>query len=434
MNTPGTPSAGFGKGETVGSSASGAAGGAGPGGALFTNQPIVIDNGTGVIKAGFAGGEAPSCVFSSVVGRTRHPRVMLNTSSELEGDVFLGSTVDSHRGVMRLSWPMEHGIVTEWADMERVWEHVYSKHQLGVSKEEHPVLLTEAPLNPRRNRDRMGECFFEQFGVPALYVSPQATLALYASGRTTGVVLDSGDGVTHCVPVYEGFTLPHAITRIDVAGRDVTDSLMLHLRRAGHVFHTSAEREVVRTIKEKACYVAFDLAKEESAPQRLGLSTGGGEGGEAGGADSGVPGASHAYKLPDGRIIHLGAELFRAPEVLFDPSLVGLEYRGVHECLADAIWKSDLDLRRTLFSQIVLAGGSTMFPGFGDRLLNEVRKIAQSRNAAGVKIRIAAPPNRDRLTWVGGSILASLATFKSMWVRREEWEEYGSSVLHRRSL
>ena len=181
------------------------------------NQPIVIDNGTGVMKAGFGGTDKPKCVFYSFVGRPKHSRVMVQ--SRVEGDIFIGKEADEHRGIMTLAYPMEHGMVTNWADMEKIWSSLYEKSNLGVSSEEHPVLLTEAPLNPRRNREKSAEIFFETFGAPALFVSPQATLSLYSSGRTTGVVLDSGDGVTHAVPVYEGFSMPHAITRMDVAGR-----------------------------------------------------------------------------------------------------------------------------------------------------------------------------------------------------------------------
>ncbi|KAL8450667.1 hypothetical protein Emag_003107 [Eimeria magna] len=159
----------------------------------------------------------------------------------------------------------------------------------------------------------------------------------YSSGRTTGLVLDCGDGVSHAVPVVEGFALSHAITRADVAGRDVTEHLALLLRRAGHVFHTSAEYEVVRQIKEQACYVAFNPQKEEASSFE---KSGGG----------------FPMQLPDGTTISVGAERYRAPEILFHPSLIGLEYPGVHELIGTAISRADLDLRRTLYSQLVLAG------------------------------------------------------------------------------
>ncbi|KAG6598051.1 actin-like protein [Phytophthora cinnamomi] len=397
--------------------------------AVLGNQPLVIDNGSGLMKAGFAGGETPQVVFPSFVGATKHTRMMPGGAYE-GGDVFVGNRVQHHRGLFKIQYAMEHGVVTDWNSMHRIWQHVYSKDMLNVQSEDHPVLLTEAPLNPVANRQRAGEVFFEAFNVPSLFVSPQAVLSLYASGRTTGVVLDVGDGVAHVVPVYEGFTLPHAITRMDIAGRDVTRHLQLLLRRAGYNFQTSAEREVVREIKEKLCYVAFNPTKEEqleaeksalAVKDMLSAKT----------KPSGASGDdTSAYYLPDGTLLNIGPEKFRAPEVLFRPEIIGSEARGVHECLVQAIMKSDMDLRKTLFSQIILSGGSTLFPGFGDRLLAEVRKKAPK----DIKIRISAPPTRIYSTWIGGSILASLATFKNMWITKSEYEEYGASILHRKNL
>ena len=370
---------------------------------FLTNQNVVIDNGTGVLKAGFAGGEQPKIVFRSYVGRTKHVRIM--PGGALEGtEIFVGNKADEHRGAMILNYPMEHGIVKNWGDMERLWQHVYSKENLNIASEEHAVLLTEAPLNPDANRAKAAEIFFEGFNVPAMYFSLQAVLSLYASGRTTGVVLDSGDGVSHVVPVYEGFALPHAITRMDIAGRDVTSRLQLLLRRAGRAFHTSAEVEIVRQMKEKCCYVAFNPGDEETSPPQ-----------------------TTAYVLPDGSTVDIGPEAFRAPEILFQPHIIGSEYRGVHDSLVKSIMKADIDIRKVLFSQIVLSGGSTLFKGFGDRLLNELRRHPTSPKET--KIRIAAPPERLFSTWIGGSILASLATFKSMWITKEDYQENGARIL-----
>ncbi|XP_063163153.1 alpha-centractin isoform X2 [Candoia aspera] len=340
---------------------------------VIANQPVVIDNGSGMIKAGFAGDQIPKYCFPNYVGRPKHVRVM---AGALEGDIFIGPKAEEHRGLLSIRYPMEHGIVKDWNDMERIWQYVYSKDQLQTFSEEHPVLLTEAPLNPRKNRERAAEVFFETFNVPALFISMQAVLSLYATGRTTGVVLDSGDGVTHAVPIYEGFAMPHSIMRIDIAGRDVSRFLRLYLRKEGYDFHTSSEFEIVKTIKE------------------------------------------------------IGPARFRAPELLFRPDLIGEECEGLHEVLVFAIQKSDMDLRRTLFSNIVLSGGSTLFKGFGDRLLSEVKKLAPK----DVKIRISAPQERLYSTWIGGSILASLDTFKKMWVSKKEYEEDSSWAIHRKTF
>lgn len=290
--------------------------------------------------------------------------------------------------------------------MERIWSHVYAE-DLKTLSEEHPVLCTEAPLNPTRNRDTMAQIFFETFNVPALFVSIQAVLALYASGRTTGVVLDSGDGVSHCVPVYEGFAVQNAIRRLNVAGRDVTRHLGQHLQRAGYLFTTSAEMDIVRQIKEKACYAALNAYREEKD----------------------TLGQWDDYVLPDGHVIKLGQERFRAPEILFRPDLIGEESGGVQDLVVDAISRVDMDLRRPLYSNIVLSGGTTLMRGFGDRLLGEVKKTAMR----DVKIKIYAPPERKYSTWIGGSILASLSTFKKLWVSAEEYQE-DPDIIHRKML
>uniref|UniRef100_A0A5F4W470 Actin related protein 1B n=2 Tax=Euarchontoglires TaxID=314146 RepID=A0A5F4W470_CALJA len=327
--------------------------------------------GSGVIKAGFAGDQIPKYCFPNYVGRPKHMRVM---AGALEGDLFIGPKAEEHRGLLTIRYPMEHGVVRDWNDMERIWQYVYSKDQLQTFSEEHPVLLTEAPLNPSKNREKAAEVFFETFNVPALFISMQAVLSLYATGRTTGVVLDSGDGVTHAVPIYEGFAMPHSIMRVDIAGRDVSRFLRLLLRKEGVDFHTSAEFEVVRTIKERACYLSINPQKDEA------LET-----------------EKVQYTLPDGSTLDVGPARFRAPELLFQPDLVGDESEGLHEVLAFAIHKSDMDLRRTLFANIVLSGGSTLFKGFGDRLLSEVKKLAPK----DVKIKISAPQERLYSTWIG---------------------------------
>ena len=354
-------------------------------------MPLVIDNGSGTIRAGYAGADLPSASFPSYVGRPKHVRVL---AGALEGDVFIGPKAQELRGLLKIRYPLEHGVVTDWDDMERIWTYIYET-ELKTLSEEHPVLLTEPPLNPRENRDTAAQIMFEQFNVPAVYMSMQAVLSLYAGGRTTGVVLDSGDGVTHAVPVYDGFAIPSAIRRIDVAGRDVTENMQLLLRKNGHVFHTSAEKEIVRVMKEKTSYVSIDPRREEKDLQQ-GIWK----------ADK----KEVEYVLPDGNKIKIGAERFRAAEILFEPELIGLEYPGVHQMLIDAITKVDMDLRKNLFGNIVLSGGTTITKGYGDRLLTELQKLA----VKDMRIKIFAPPERKYTTWIGGSILAGLSTFRKV--------------------
>ena len=370
------------------------------------DQALVIDNGSGVCKAGFAGDEAPRTVFPSIVGRPTRAVFVGTGLGMTQKDAYVGDEAQSKRTVMSLKHPVDRGIVMNWDDMEKIWHHTFC-NELRVMPEERPVLLTEASFNPKANRECTTQIMFEKFNVPAMYLENQAVLSLYASGRTTGCVLESGDGVTHTVPIYEGYAMPHAIQRLELAGSDLTGYMMRILTERGTALTATAEREIVRDVKEKLTYVALDFDAEMKSAYE-----------------------TAEYTLPDGSVVTIGSERFRCPEVLFQPSFVCSESHGIHEKLFMSIMKCDVDIRRELYASIVLSGGNTLFPGFAERLKKEVADLAPA--AVRINVVRVAPPEREYPAWFGGSILAAASSFQQRWISKAEYDEAGPSIVHRK--
>ncbi|KAI1897404.1 hypothetical protein AGOR_G00082950 [Albula goreensis] len=367
--------------------------------------PIVLDTGSGLVKAGFADQDLPTAVFPTVIGIPKYEEIM---NGHFERESYIGHEAQHMRGVLSLRYPIKNGIITNWDEMEKIWHHTFQ--QLHVDPEDHPVLLSEAAMNPRENRQRMVELMFEAFSVPYAYVAMQAVLALYAAGRTTGVVFDSGDGVSHSVPVFEGYCLPHAVQRFTLAGIDVTLHLKKLLQEQGVTMRTSAELEIVREMKERCCCVAQDYEAE---------------------LVSGGPASSEVYyTMPDGQVIHLSTERFRATEILFKPELIGRDHYGMHESIFKSILHSDIDLRKSFVGNIVLSGGNTLLAGLPQRLQCEIQKMVPIDLAEFV--RVTSPKDRDFSVWSGGAVLASLPSFASAWISEEEYEEYGPQIVFRK--
>lgn len=386
---------------------------------------IVCDNGTGYVKAGFAGDNFPTTQFPCMIGR---PMMRADKIFDMElKDVMIGEDAAKARAMLECTYPLEEGIVKNWDDMELIWEYTFSD-QLGLTNKETgecdtsgcKVLLTEAPRNPVKNRQKMCEYMFEKFDMGGMFIQIQAVLTLYAQGLLEGVVVDSGDGVTHAVPVYEGIVLPSeagkgGTQRLNCAGRHVTKHLIDLLLIRGYTFNATADFDTVRQIKEAMCFVSCDTVLDNHLAMETTVLT-------------------KEFKLPDGNVIKCGQERFMAPECLFQPHMIGLgDVPGMSELVFNCINGSDINLRVNLYKHIVLSGGTSMYPGLPSRLERDVKQMYTDVVAKGdatrlgrIKIRIEDPPRRRHMVFLGGAVLADIMkTKEDFWFQKAEYDEIG---------
>ncbi|XP_078337448.1 actin-5-like [Crassostrea virginica] len=365
---------------------------------------VVIDNGSGTFKAGFAGDGSPQCIIRpNAVGRRR------SLTGMPRKDYLIGHKAEAMGNTLSLSYPVQRGVVTDWDDMEEVWRYMFDQ-DLRIKSQDWSVLVADATLNPAANREKMTQVMMEAFNVPGFSVMNQGLLSMYASGRETGCVLTVGDGVCHVDPVYDGKPELSARKRIELGGRDLTLYLQRLLSKKGHSFTTSAEIELVRNIKETTCLVGMRSEANGALETTVG------------------EGRSRTYQLPDGDSLTLGEERFLCPEALFNPSLLGMEAAGIHHLVKESIAACDINIRQDLYLNIILSGASTMFRMLHERFHEEMRALVPSR----VRLKVVAPPERRSSAWIGGSVLASLSSFKNQLISRQEYEEFGPGIVHRK--
>ncbi len=349
-------------------------------------KPLVIDNGSCMIKAGMVGDETPKAVFRNVIG-VQKAKPMFNEQS------YVGSAALSITDVSSLKYPIQDEYVVNWDDMERIWNYTFFD-QLRVSPEEHTVLLTESPLAPKYNREKMVQIMFETFSVPSMYVANPAVLSLYASNRMTGTVVDSGYTSSYAVPVFEGHALPYATSRL--GGNQLFDYIFRILIENYDSVSVAIKQEAAKQIKEQLTYT-WNFNKEYRR---------------------------YSYELPGKQEINMETIRSQIPEELFQPNTV-----GIAEMAHKSILKCDVDIQKDVYQNIVLAGGSTMLHEFPERINEELKRFAPTPIRKNFKI--VAPNDRIHSAWIGGSMLASLSTFQQMCITKEEYEEFGPCIVRK---
>ncbi|MEE6518786.1 hypothetical protein FKM82_030000 [Ascaphus truei] len=358
---------------------------------------VIIDTGTGFTKSGFSGDEKPRSVVRTVVGVPK----MRGKDTPL---YYIGDGVLKGRSDVDRRKVMTHGVVTDWDALEMLWHHIFYT-ELSISPEELAILIADAPLSPTTNREKVAELLFENFRVPAMYISHQSLLSMYSYGRTSGLVVESGHGTSYTAPIYDGYILPHATYRLDLAGEALTDYLAKLMAECGNPF-SEGEMGLVCDIKEKCCYVSSDIEAEIRGDEKNYLID---------------------FTLPDGQVISIGSERFRCPEALFAPTALGFPEVGLHAHAMSSVFKCAPEHQAQMLSNVVVCGGSSHFRGFPERMKKELCRAEKGRSS----INVMASPHRKFSAWLGGSIVGCLDSFQNIWISRALYEEKGPFVVHR---
>ena len=399
---------------------------------------VVIDNGTGYTKMGFAGNCEPQYITPTVIA-TQEGKGAQKAAAQKKGiedlDFYIGDEALAHSKTYDVFYPVRHGQIENWTHMELFWEHCIFKY-LRCEPEDHAVLLTEPPLNAPENREYTAEIMFETFNVPGLYIAVQAVLALAASWTSkqvkertlTGTVVDSGDGVTHVVPVAEGYVIGSSIKHIPLAGRDITQFVQTLLRERQEPVPPAQSLEVAKRIKEQFSYVCPDLVKEflkyDGSPEKWFKQ---------------YNGKHDVTKKPF--TADVGYERFLGPEIFFNPEIFSSDFlTPLPKIVDDTIQTCPIDCRRGLYKNIVLSGGSTMFKDFGKRLNRDVKRSVDFRikrseqlsggkmKSAPIDVQVISHHMQRYAVWFGGSMLASTPEFYNVCHTKAAYEEIGPSI------
>ena len=361
---------------------------------------IIIDNGSGFCKAGFSGEKEPKTIFSTRVG---YPKTR-GCSGFVKKECFIGKKAESIIRVLDIYYPIKKGIITNWDEMENIWKHIFG-NELYVSPEEHSVFLTGVPFNSNQNREKLAQIIFEHFNVPELYIENQSLLAANYFGKTTGIILDCGDSNPSCVPIVESIPISNAINYLNFSGRDLTEYMAEILAETGFSFDTEYKKLILQKIKEKACYVALDYERELKSFE------------------------PYDYELPDGANIIIKSQRIRCTEPLFNQSIMSKEGKGIAEICLESIQNCDKNLEKEFYNNIILSGGNTMYEGFPERLSKEMKILAPQSMKDEVKV--LASNERKLAAWKGASILSTTSLFDNRWITKKEYEEKGSSIIHK---
>lgn len=361
----------------------------------MANLTVVLDIGQFATKCGFAGEDNPSLVFFTIIGKTKYQQIDFDYGGIRKDEYFIGDEIQS-LGLYKIFYPIEKGIIQDWGYFEKIIDYIF--YNLRVDPSLVNILFATHPLFPRKDLEKLFELFLEHYQCMAFYPVLDSMLTLYSGGFQTGLIIEIGDSITRIVPIYEGYKLEHAIKYLEIGGRTLTRYMEKILGETGYSADSSIRRELVRALKEKACFVSLDYKEDLKRAEQY----------------------EKPYSLPDGSTITLSKERFQVPELLFNPTLE-LEESSLPEAILDVIEMCDLDIRPELLNNIFLSGGSSMFPNIKSRIYQELEMELVKRKKKNQTIKIIAPRERTFSVWVGGSVLAMIPEFSENWITRAKY-------------
>ena len=377
--------------------------------------PIIIDIGSGEIKAGFSGEDSPKVVFKNYIGEPKYKKVLsaFNAEDKEINAHYIGEDCGKFMGILKLRHPVKNGKFSNDQDILSIFNYIYSKLGLNTEEiEQHPLLVTEPLLNPYTNREKIANLLFENLGVPALFFASQPILSLFSTSNTSGTVLESGEGVTQSCVVCEGYSLPNSYERYDYGGADVTEYLKILLKKKGYQFYNSTEFRLVNEIKENSCFCISN--------KNININD----------ARKGLNKNPLNYYLPDGTTVSIGEERLLAPEILFNLDKIGKEYLSLTDIIMSSINKVDIELRQKSYENILLSGGNTAIKGLLEKLTSDIKDKAYKN----LKINLKTTPKPEYCCWMGGNMISTLEIFKRMWVSKSDWSEKGSKIIHIKTI
>ena len=377
-------------------------------------KTIVIDYGSGYIRAGYSGDEVPSYVAPNCIGKQNQKYFNLIDNER----ILFGKEAQDKNGLFNLEYPIKHGVIENFDNIECILNNLFVTNK--YVPEESNIFLTDSNFDPKINRGKLAERLFEIFCFNKIYICNPSILNLYASGKFSGISIDLGFDTIRICPILEGIAIKDAIIKYNYGGNDLTEFMYLLAKKidlSSYIINkiegnspnilTTIGGLTFQDIKEKVCYCASDLKEDLKKAE------------------------SYKYELPDGTYITTKEERIICPEALFKPYLINIKENDIVKGCYDSLEKIgncfEYSIKKDLLNKIILSGGTSLFKGLPERFTKELQKIFPGKMKD--EIKVIASPERNFYSWIGGSILSAISTFESQWITKTEYEEYGESIV-----